>query len=114
MDIRKFAGAGALMLAIAACGSGDEDALMGVGANALAPEQVDAALGPELGNEGGVPENESLPENALVESEAVEAAEEAEPPAPARPRPREEAADDAPAAEPSAEEPAPGNDTEGQ
>jgi len=89
MDIRRLAGAGALMLAIAACGSGDEDALMGAGANALTPQQVDAALGPELGNEGDLPENESLPENALVESEAIEAAEEAESPRPARPQPAE-------------------------
>ena len=88
MDIRKLAGAGALMLAIAACGSGDEDALMGVGANALTPEQVDAALGPELGNEGSLPANDS--EKEVVEQiEAVQAVEEAEPPRPARPQPAE-------------------------
>ena len=78
MDIRKFAGAGALMLAIAACGRGDEDALMGRGANALTPEQVDAALGPDVANESGEPGNASEAQ-ALEDSEAAEAAAVAEP-----------------------------------
>src|SRR5687768_6882887 len=100
MDIRYFAGASALMLAIAACGSGD-GAIMGEGANALTPEQVDAALGPEIANEAGVPAN-TADAQAVEERDAVEATDEAEPVAappperPARPEPGEEAEESAP------------------
>ncbi|MFP5329648.1 MAG: hypothetical protein ACLGHC_05865 [Alphaproteobacteria bacterium] len=102
MDIRKLALAASFLLA--ACGS-DEDALMGEGANALTPAQVDAALGPELANQGGTAVNATSEDNALQESEAVEAAEESEPAAPARTQPRDESEEDeapAPAEQPEA------------
>jgi hypothetical protein len=39
-----------LALAAAACGRGDSGNVMAAAGNALSPEQVDAALGPELAN----------------------------------------------------------------
>jgi len=109
----RLAGAAALILAVAACG-GDEDALMGEGANALTPQQVDAALGPELENEGGAPANATPADSALEEREAVEAAEEAEPAAPARTRPSEETEEDETPAPAPAEEPEAANEAEPQ
>jgi len=67
-----------MAICVAACGSGDEDALMGRGANSLTPEQVEAALGPDIANEAGEPGNASE-DQALEKSEAVQAADAAEP-----------------------------------
>lgn len=67
-----------MAICVAACGSGDEDALMGRGANSLTPEQVEAALGPDIAIAAGEPGNASE-DQALEESEAVQAADAAEP-----------------------------------
>lgn len=105
--------AAVVALGATACSQGGEN-VMAQEANALTPAQVDAALGPEIGNEAVGTVNEALEDNALETREAVEAAEGAEPSRPARPQGREET--DTNQAEPSqpAEEAPADNGTEEQ
>jgi hypothetical protein len=83
---------GSASLTLAACGQGDSGNVMADSPNALSPEQVDAALGPELDNEA----NALPPEGNAAEAEGV-AADVEESAAPAEPR------NPAPAEEPEPE-----------
>jgi hypothetical protein len=53
MGTKTLACAAALSFAASACGGSDSDNVMAQQANALSPEQVDLALGPEIANTGG-------------------------------------------------------------
>jgi len=87
-----------MALLVAGCDR-DSGNVMAPAQNALSPEQVDAALGPELGNES----NLLAPSDELNEVQPVEA------PAPAEPSPpeRRTTREPEPAAEPESEQPAP-------
>lgn len=65
----------AVPLLVAACNQDGSDNVMAVGANALSPEQVDAALGPELGNVGDVADANAV--NAMEAGDTADAVEEA-------------------------------------
>lgn len=102
----RLASALALAFFAAACGLGDSENVMAQRANALTPEQVDAALGPELAN---VVDNGAAPDNMTVAPPATEPAE-SSPPADEAPVSRraaepepEVAPDNAPAEEPPVE-----------
>lgn len=82
----------ALSLAMAACGQGNSGNVMAPAPNALSPEQVDAALGPELANLGN--ELDTATETNAAEpvetADVVEEATEPENRAEARPAPEPE------------------------
>lgn len=50
MNLLKAVPGWALALVLAACGSGESDNVMSAEANVLEPVDVNAALGPEVGN----------------------------------------------------------------
>lgn len=74
--------AAAAVLALAACGQSGSDNVMASSANALTPEQVDLALGPELSNatdnglESSNEVNSALPENAVEAADEEDALDE--------------------------------------
>lgn len=68
--------AGAAALALAGCGQSGSDNVMASSANALTPQQVDLALGPELSNTTVNGLDSSNEVNSSAPANAVEAADE--------------------------------------
>ena len=104
---QRISAIAALPLLLAACGQGDSGNVMAPAGNLLSPEQVDAALGPELANGTNALE----PSNATEAAEAIDSAEVVEEPIEPRapPDPEPAPADEpepAPADEPAEVEPA--------
>lgn len=89
MSEARLAIAFALVIGLGACGQGDSGNVMGGGANSLTPEQVDAALGPDVANEASNALNVAAQEDDVEAAETVERPAVAEPAARRRPPPAE-------------------------